>query len=140
MYIDTHRSMLYKETHLYTTAVINTHIKTYISVYRWHSQSCKRNCMQDHIPGLECIYVLLHTQPAHTHTCSLLWALGNYESMAPPLVLQHLRRPPLPLLPLPRPYDRQLLLLSTPWLPSDSHPLGVPRTLINPLTNWPPAP
>lgn len=43
-------------------------------------------------------------------------------------------------LPSPQPHDRQLGSCQPQCLPLASHPPGVPRSLINPLTNWPPAP
>ena len=43
-------------------------------------------------------------------------------------------------LPSPQPLDRQLSSCQPQCLPLASHPPGVPRSLINPLTNWPPAP
>lgn len=118
-----------------------TYIQTQncLCAYRWH-QSCTHMCIQDYIQRLVHvhIYIYMHVfcaQCTDSHKVPQCSAITN--SQADPWF-------PAPSgwlsLPSPQPHDRQLSSCQPQCLPLASHPPGVPRSLINPLTNWPPAP
>lgn len=85
----------------------------------------------------------LFAHSVHSRTGSpLLSMLNNHEFTGKPLVSSttRLAQAPLPASSLPQPHDRQSCSCQPQCLSSASHPPGVPRSLINPLANWPPAP
>lgn len=102
--------------------------------YRWH-QSCTHMCIQDYIQGHVHVHIYIHacllrTVP-HCQCSAIMNSQADPWFPAPSGWLS---------LPSPQPHDRQLGSCQPQCLPLASHPPGVPRSLINPLTNWPPAP
>lgn len=138
------QACLHTQTHLHTTA--HPHI------YR-HKTACV------HTDGTRVTYthVVLHTG-LHSRTCTCTYiytGMSFAHSVHTVTQVPHCQCSaimnsqadpwfPAPSgwlrLPSPQPHDRQLGSCQPQCLPLASHPPGVPRSLINPLTNWPPAP
>lgn len=129
--------LAYPDPSAYHCTPTYTQAQNCTRAYRWHPQSCPYICIQDYMQGLECTYMSfahsVHTVTQAPHCeCS-----ATMNSQADPWL-------PAPSgwlsLPSPSLMTGSSCSCQPQCPPLASRPPGVPRSLINPLTNWPPAP